>query len=177
MRTYRKLTEMRRQIRILTASIATALLGLGLGLPGLAMATATDYFVVPDGTVNVTLIPFGPLSGLAASYQVRIEGGKATFDPETGVLSSLSIDTGRRTFGLRSLNVLAGSLSLPLDWTGGPIPTVVIAGQDLIVRYDFDFKLDPPPAVTSAVPEPTAALLFGVGVVAVGTARRRQATR
>jgi len=173
---------MRRQMHILTALMATALFVLGSGLPGPAMAAPTDFDVLSGGTLGVEVVPLGWATGMAASYDIPIEGGQATFDPETGALSSLSLDTAHRRFGLESLSQQGGSVTLPLGWAGGPIQSV--AGSSLVL-YDFDFQMEVAPAspvvvafvVPEVVPEPTAALAFGVGVLAVGSAIRRRTIR
>jgi len=176
---------MRRQMHILTALIATALFVLGSGLPGPAMAAPTDFDVLSGGTLGVEVVPLGWATGMAASYDIPIEGGQATFDPETGALSSLSLDTAHRRFGLESLSQQGGSVTLPLGWAGGPIPNVALVAGSSLVLYDFDFQMEVAPAspvvvafvVPEVVPEPTAALAFGVGVLAVGSAIRRRTIR
>ncbi len=182
-----KKLKMRRLIRIMTALMGTALFILGLGLPGPAMATPTDFDLLPGGTLTVTPVRFAP-PGWAiirpVGSEVPIEGGQATFDPETGTLSSLSVITASQTYGLESLGLIGGDVTLPLDWAGGSLPMVGLPAADWFVTYDFDFQIEAIPGSpgdgggpAAAMPEPTAVLLFGVGVVAVGTARKRRDTR
>ncbi len=176
----------------MTALMSTALFILGLGLPGPAMATPTDFDLLPGGTLTVRVIPFAEgwltlsriPTGMDVYSEVPIEGGQATFDPETGTLSSLSVITASQTYGLESLGLIGGDVILPLDWAGGSLPMVILPAADWFVTYDFDFQIEAIPGSpgdgggpAAALPEPTAVLLFGVGVVAVGTARKRRDTR
>ena len=163
--------------------MATALFILGMGLPGLATAVPANFDVLSGGTLTVTIVTTNPwATGMETRFEVQIEGGQAILDPETGIVSALSLNSGSRSYGLESLSLLGGRTHLPLDAAGHSFLTVVLPGGDWLVRYAFDIHLKSIPVSPLAlagapVPEPTAALLFAAGIVAVGAAGKRRSTR
>lgn len=169
-----------KTIIALTGLAAAALLA-----PAQAAAVPSDY-EIRSGRLTLE-IEFGRHS---FDYRVNLQGGSFTFDDETGIVSDLTV--GLRTGGALAFDSeidagddfrLVGNSGLRLNLVGIDLPDGVLPGYvgdtaDLRIRAR-EIAVTPvvPLPPVAAVPEPTAALLFGAGLLAVGTQTRKTALK
>ena len=170
---------------LMTQSII-ALAGLAaaaLLAPAQAAAVPSDY-EIRNGRLTLE-ISFGRHS---FDYRVNLRGGSFTFDDETGIVSDLTVglSNGRALAFGSEIDAgndfrLVGNSGLRLNLVGIDLPDGVLPGfvgdtADLRIRAR-EIAVNPvrPLPPVAAVPEPTAALLFGAGLLAVGSQTRKRA--
>ena len=155
-------------------SLISVALGLLLvaSIPGVALAAPMDYDLAAGGTISVH-------GGGGYGGQIRLGAGTATYDAATGMLYGLSFNG----YSSPLLNNGPIQLAPPIGGTGsattllpgGGVSIDASAGQFVAVRLDLTPKGGGGPGpVGTAVPEPTAAMLFGAGILCVGYVTRRR---
>ncbi len=152
--------------------LCTALgLVLAASIPGAALAAPMDYDISAGGTISVG-------GGGGFGGRIRLGAGTATYDAATGMLYGLTFN------GYSSPLMNNGPIQLtppPAGMAssattllpGGGVSLSARAGQFTIVRFDLSPQSGPG-GVGTAVPEPTAAMLFGAGILCAGYVTRRR---
>jgi hypothetical protein len=125
-----------------------------------ASAAAIEPFIFVGGVVGTPLgapVPNSAAGGNATGQFVITVGAPGSFAPGSGLVKfgSISLDT-----------VAAGTLSIDISEAGGAVGGP--GGQDLVAAGLVTFD-----SIT-VVPEPTTALLVGLGLVGLGVAGRRK---
>jgi hypothetical protein len=156
---------------------------IALSMASTEASAIPSHYEIRNGQLTLDV----SIGRLNFDYRVHVQGGAFTFDDETGVVSDLTI-------GLRTGDI---DFDTPIDATGGfqtvgnsglrlnlvgiDLPANILPGfvgdtADLRIRAR-EIRVSPvrPLPPVAAVPEPTAALLFGAGLVAVGVRTRRSA--
>jgi len=159
-------------------AVMAAVLFMSIGLPGLSSATPMEFSVRGDSALTVVMGALrGVPGGLGDGFKLRLRG-RAIFDTETGILSEIITRIGLRR------------VTLPIQVQEDQIEYA----SDGSIRFGFSLpgrsenfvwlNLRPRSYVVAAavgdepsVPEPSAALLFGAGFLAVGAAGRRRGVR
>lgn len=160
--------------------LATGLL-LGATLPGTALAIPTDYSFGDDASLDVSMKgrTFGAASGEQAARRnrlsIRLSGGRITFDPATGHLTHVEVRVRGQRIRLHAdgFRVARGS-----QMSGGEPVFLRLISRDhprisLVMNLRVSPIVDRDRVAANPVPEPTAAMLFGAGLLAVGSATRR----
>jgi hypothetical protein len=125
----------------------------GLGqLFGLVTENGNRSLLQIDPITGLTTTVGGPLSlGVSIS-------GNSTFDPISNSMFFVSEPTGNSGRNYYSLNVVTGALTQSAAQLGG--------NQD-VLGFEYDFA-------PNVIPEPATLAIFGLGLAALGAARRRR---
>ena len=167
----------------LHTSMKKALLAAGLGLslllPSAAWAVPADYDLLSTGEFSMTSQGAGTSQSATRlrSATIRIDGGRIRFDPATGHLTHLRLDVRGHSIHLDGSNFRLASGTIISE--GHPVFLRVVSARhpriNFTVRLGVGSISNPGPQVAAnPVPEPTAAMLFGAGLLAVGSATRRR---
>lgn len=125
-----------------------------------ASSAAVEPFLFVGGVVGTPLgapVPNSAAGGNATGQFVITVGAPGSFNPGSGDVKFGSINL---------VNVAAGTISIDISEAGGAVGGP--GGQDLVAAGLVTFD-----SIT-VVPEPTTALLVGLGLVGLGVAGRRK---
>jgi len=157
---------MRKRFLITSAAALAVLL-----LPTVSQAMPMQYGISSGGKMMVRVAS----RGAPTQIEIRLGSGEITYDAETGILSKASFYAGGHRMSIDRPLFLAPRMT---GHAHGPVHLVFASSGRVAVDIQFNTTpmQDIGPAA-SAVPEPSAALVFGLGIVAAGTTRRRAGRR
>lgn len=182
------MTDMRIN-KTMKRAVLVAGMWLGALLPSAASATPMTYDLLATSrmTVEIGGGSVGSADGVQAvtnsrSFSIRHQGARITFDSETGKVSQMRFRLGRlktayfatpEHFQLEEGSILSDGKPAFLRMVSTRGPQLRFS---LALRHARDGGTGPQTGA-NPVPEPTAAMLFGAGLVAVGSATRRNRRR
>lgn len=160
-------------------SVFVAGLWLGAMLPSTAFATPTQYNFSSNAVLTIASNGGGYGNAQAVrphrSTTIRFHGASVKFNPDTSRVSAIRVRLGRYAF---RLNERAFRVDQVVNGAnGGPVFLRLVSASPRSLNFTLALGVAPVSgtqvAAANPVPEPTAAMLFGAGLLAVSSATRR----
>lgn len=170
---------MMRIKNLMRLSVLVAGLWLGAMLPGAALATPTQHHFSSNAVLTIASHSSGYGNAQAVrphrSTTIRFHGAKVKYNADTSRVSAIRVRLGR--YALR-LNERAFRVDEVVHGANGdPVFLRLVSSRPRLFNLTLALGVAPVSggklAAANPVPEPTAAMLFGAGLLAVSSATRR----